>query len=98
MAAALSLSLLLCVVGVAASPQTVLLWPSGAPGSEGRTEAETVRITDLGEHVVSNVHAPSIRVFLPLHDKATGAAARSPLGRRGFWNGWISKDSRSSAK
>jgi acetyl esterase/lipase len=74
MAAALSLSLLLCVVGVAASPQTVLLWPSGAPGSEGRTEAETVRITDLGEHVVSNVHAPSIRVFLPLHDKATGAA------------------------
>jgi endo-1,4-beta-xylanase len=74
MAAGFRLSLLLCAVANAAPRETVLLWPSGAPGSSGRTAAETVRVTDLGEHVVSNVHAPSISVFLPSHDKATGTA------------------------
>jgi len=73
-AAGLSLLLLLCAAAIAAPRQTVLLWPNGAPGSEGRTAAETVRVTDLGEHVVSNVHAPSISVFLPPHDQATGTA------------------------
>ena len=73
-AAGFCLSLLLCAVAVAVPRQTVLLWPSGAPGSEGITASETVRVTDLGEHVISNVHAPSISVFLPSHDKATGTA------------------------
>ena len=73
-AAGFRLSLLLCAVAIAAPRETVLLWPSGAPGSSGRTAAETVRVTDLGEHVISNVHAPSISVFLPSHDKATGTA------------------------
>jgi beta-galactosidase len=73
-AAGLSLSLLLSAIAVAVPRQTVLLWPSGAPGSEGRTVAETVRVTDLGEHVISNVHAPSIGVFLPSRDTATGTA------------------------
>jgi acetyl esterase/lipase len=68
------LPLLLCAAAAAAPGQTVLLWPSGAPGSEGKTAAETVRITELGEQVISNVHAPSIGVFLPAHDKATGTA------------------------
>jgi beta-galactosidase len=74
LAAGLILSLLLCAGAVAAARQTVLLWPSGAPGTSDRTAAETVRITDQGEHVVSNVHAPSISVFLPTPDKATGTA------------------------
>ncbi len=58
----------------AAEPAIVLLWPNGAPGSEGHTEPEKVRITDTGEHVVSSVHHPSITAYLPDADRATGAA------------------------
>jgi acetyl esterase/lipase len=51
---------------------TVLLWPQGAPGSEGMTGEETYRIQgDL--LVVSNVHRPSITLYLPPKGKATGA-------------------------
>jgi acetyl esterase/lipase len=51
---------------------TVLLWPQGAPGSEGKTEDETYRIVgDL--MVISNVHRPSITLYLPPKEKATGA-------------------------
>jgi endo-1,4-beta-xylanase len=41
------------------------LWPSGAPGSETKTAAESVRLTEQGEHVVSGVHRPSITPYLP---------------------------------
>ena len=50
------------------------LWPNGAPGSEGRTAPEKVRVTDAGDHVVSSIHKPSITYFLPRKDVATGAA------------------------
>jgi endo-1,4-beta-xylanase len=52
------------------------LWPEGAPGSEGKDgkdNKEAVRVTDAGEHVVSNVQRPSISVYAPA-GKATGAA------------------------
>ena len=52
---------------------TVLLWPQGAPGSEGKTEDETYRMAD-DQMVVSNVNRPSITVYLPPKEKATGAA------------------------
>lgn len=58
-------------------PQTaapILLWPNGAPGSEGRTGPEVVRLTPQGEHIVSNVHRPSITPYLPSKDAASGAA------------------------
>jgi endo-1,4-beta-xylanase len=72
--AACSLSGLLGAA-VVAQPQTVILWPRGAPGSEGKSGAETVRINDQGEHIVSNVHAPSLSVFLPApSDKSTRTA------------------------
>jgi acetyl esterase/lipase len=50
------------------------LWPNGAPGSEGKTEPETLRISPQGDHVISSVNRPSITVYLPIPDKATGAA------------------------
>jgi endo-1,4-beta-xylanase len=60
---------------VLAAPSTsVLLWPQGAPGSEGKTGPETVRLSDRGEHIISNIHAPSITPYLPARDKAAGAA------------------------
>ena len=60
------------LLAVAADPQAVLLWPSGAPGSEGKTAEETVRTTPQREKVIAGVHRPTILVHLPL--KATGAA------------------------
>src|SRR6187402_3163084 len=50
------------------------LWPNGAPGSEGKTAAEKVRVTDGGDHVVSSIHRPSITPYLPDRSAATGAA------------------------
>jgi endo-1,4-beta-xylanase len=50
------------------------LWPEGAPGSEGKTGPEKVRVTDAGDHVVSSIHRPSITFFLPSRETATGAA------------------------
>jgi len=48
----------------------VPLWPNGAPGSEARkTEPEKT----VGSNV-SNIHHPSLTVYLPPKEKATGAA------------------------
>lgn len=70
------LVMLLCLPfgALAAEPQPVLLWPDGAPGSEGRTAPETTRMTAAGEHVVSSVHHPAIIPYLPDAAAATGAA------------------------
>ena len=62
------------LVARAADPQTFVLWPNGAPGSEGKTGEETVRTTPQGEHVIAGVHRPSIIVFLPSKETASGAA------------------------
>jgi len=58
----------------AQEPAAVLLWPAGAPGSEGKTGPEHVRITEQGDHIVSNVHRPSILPYLPDAAAASGAA------------------------
>jgi acetyl esterase/lipase len=53
----------------------VQLWPNGAPGSEGKTAEETVRVAAPGgDHVVASVHHPSITLYLPPKDQASGAA------------------------
>lgn len=70
-----ALFLLLAVACAAADPQVILLWPKGAPGSEGKTGDETVRIAQPGgDHVVAGVHRPSITAYLPSKETATGAA------------------------
>jgi endo-1,4-beta-xylanase len=58
----------------AAQSNPILLWPNGAPGSEGPTSDETVRINENGEHIISNVHRPSITPYLPARDEATRTA------------------------
>jgi acetyl esterase/lipase len=54
------------------SKAVVELWPEGAPGSAGKQGEEAVRVAETGDHVVSNVHRPSITVYAPA-GKATGA-------------------------
>lgn len=64
--------LLLCCSSTAraAEPQVVPLWPAGAPGFEDRRgEPEQAQ-----DYWVKNIHNPSLTVFLPSADKATGAA------------------------
>jgi endo-1,4-beta-xylanase len=62
-------------VFAAETPQAVLLWPDGAPGSEGKAENELDVKNAAGEvSSVSRVHFPSITPYLPAKDKATGAA------------------------
>jgi acetyl esterase/lipase len=70
----LAIWLLILAGSVFMEGQAIVLWPEGAPGSAGKTEHESVRVTDQGEHVVSAVHRPSITPYLPSKDSATGAA------------------------
>src|SRR5687767_3253415 len=67
-------------------PEVLLLWPEGAPGAAANGGEETVRITEQGERVVSNVHRPSLTVYLP---KARGKAAAVIVvpggGHRELW-------------
>ncbi len=65
-----------CVAGLfaAAEPEVALLWPGGAPGSEGKTAEEATRVSPQGDHIISSVHRPSITVYLPSKEMATGAA------------------------
>ena len=70
----LLIALLPAVLLSAAEPKEILLWPNGAPGSEGKTEKESVRVTEGGDHVVSHVHTPSLTVYLPPPDQASGTA------------------------
>jgi len=70
----LLLALLLLAGSALAASAPILLWPNGAPGSEGKTADETVRVNENGEHIVSTVHHPSITPYLPSKEKNTGAA------------------------
>jgi acetyl esterase/lipase len=66
--------LLSAAVWAADEVPVIPLWPGEAPGSEGQTAPEKVRITADGEHVLSSIHHPSLTVYLPPAGKATGAA------------------------
>jgi acetyl esterase/lipase len=72
--ALLALSLLPATILAASQSKEIPLWPNGAPGSEGKSGPEAVRLAENGERVVSNVHQPSITPYLPPKEKATGAA------------------------
>ena len=52
----------------------VRLWPKDAPGSEGVTAPEVWNPVTDGFHRVRGIHQPSLTVFLPPKDKATGVA------------------------
>jgi endo-1,4-beta-xylanase len=57
------------------APAVVHLWPNGAPGFEARKdEKENVKKKGDVELSVTNVHNPSLTVYLPAKDKASGAA------------------------
>jgi acetyl esterase/lipase len=56
----------------AADRPVVRLWPEGAPGSEARKNEPEKIAPNNGN--VSNIHHPSLTVYLPAKGKATGTA------------------------
>jgi acetyl esterase/lipase len=63
-----------CHTAAVAQHQPILLWPNGAPGSEGKTAPEVIEVSADGEHSVSSIHQPSITPYLPAKGTANGAA------------------------
>jgi len=49
--------------GAVSEPEVIYLWDGAAPGSEGQTGEEVVRVTDTGERIITNVHRPSLTVY-----------------------------------
>jgi acetyl esterase/lipase len=70
----LVVALLSLPTAAVAQHAVVLLWPAGAPGSEGKTAPEIVRLSPQGDHIISSIHSPSVTVYFPSPDKATGTA------------------------
>ena len=58
----------------AQAPQEIRLWPGKAPGSENWSVPETTTTSPSGDRTISNVSDPSVTVYLPPADTATGAA------------------------
>jgi acetyl esterase/lipase len=65
--------LLVASAAAAQTPEEIRLWPNGAPGSEGKSGAETLVQNPDGLKRVATIHNPSIAVFLPSKGAATGA-------------------------
>jgi acetyl esterase/lipase len=66
--------LLLTAMAIVDEPKAIRLWQGAAPGSEGKTGLEKVRISEEGDHVISNIHVPSITPYLPSKENVTHAA------------------------
>ena len=70
----LNVALLLAALPLTAqaqdAPKVIPLWEKGAPGFEDRRDEPE----QAASYWVKNVHNPSLTVFLPSKDKATGAA------------------------
>jgi len=68
-------SLLLLTASLhAETPKEILLWPNGAPGSEGKDTPELITKDAGGEVRVNNVNKPTLTPFLPAEGKGNGAA------------------------
>src|SRR5271157_2172234 len=73
--AASLMGLLLAAGSVEAQTTVVMLWPNGAPGSENWTQKEAEYVTgNPSLKAVRNVVKPSITVYLPTAESATGTS------------------------
>lgn len=73
---------------LATDANPILLWPGGAPGAVVDGGEEITRVTAQGEHVISNVHRPSITPYVPQPEDAVGAAViiAPGGGHRELWS------------
>jgi len=74
-AAAVIAGLLLAAAVLPAQTNVVMLWPNGAPGSESWTQKEAgYTVGNAGLKALRNVVKPSITVYLPSAETATGTS------------------------
>ena len=92
----LAACLLLASIITSAQQKEILLWPNGAPGSEGKTGNERIRLYE-GEQIFSNIHRPSVTVYLPAKGKAIGAAVVIAPGG-GYRELWMTHEGYNVAK
>lgn len=69
----------------ATTPPKLILWPAGAPGAMANGGEETVTIKGEGDHVVSNVHRPSITPYLPKKHTGVSVVVVPGGGHRELW-------------
>ena len=79
------LALVFSAAASAAPPQKLFLWPDGAPGARADGGDEVVTIKGQGDHVVSNVHRPSITVYLPERHTGVSVIVVPGGGHRELW-------------
>ena len=58
----------------AQAPQEIRLWPGKAPGSEQWTVPEATTTSPTGDRTITNISDPTVTVFLPTAERATGTA------------------------
>jgi endo-1,4-beta-xylanase len=75
------LSSLFCLALAAEIP----VWPGAAPGSEGKTQPEAVRVTEAGDHVVSSVHKPTLTVYPTAQPNGWAVVIAPGGGHRELW-------------
>jgi acetyl esterase/lipase len=77
--------------------QEIPLWEKGAPGFESRKDEKENRVDKGKDIIIKNVHNPSIAVYLPPKDKATGTAVIIAPGG-GHNSLWIAHEGYNPAK
>jgi endo-1,4-beta-xylanase len=83
---------------LSAEPLEIPLWEKGPPGFEGRKdEKEKKDVQKSGEYKVTNVHNPTLTVFLPPKEKATGVGVVIAPGG-GFRELWVMHEGINEAK
>jgi len=82
---AIVVALIFSTAATAAEPQKLFLWPDGAPGAMANGGDETVTIKGEGDHVVSNVHRPSLTAYLPKQHTGVSVIVVPGGGHRELW-------------
>lgn len=89
---------LLPITLLAAEPPEVPLWEKGPPGFESRKEEKEIKeVQKSGEYKVTNVHNPTLTVFLPPKEKAIGVGVVIAPGG-GFRELWMMHEGSNAAK
>ena len=67
-------------------PKEIPLWDTNVPGSKANSGKEKIRIAETGDHVVSNIHNPSITPYMPSTNLSGAAVIIAPGGgHRELW-------------
>ena len=79
------------------APKEIPLWEKGAPGFESRKDEKEIRVNKGKDIIINNVNNPSIAVYLPPKEKATGTAVIIAPGG-GHNSLWIAHEGYNPAK